>query len=202
VDVAVRYFVVGLTVGADGPASWTLITETAPANARGRLAGLAQVLWYVGAMAPLLLGIALRDALHAADRRVSGRRMLLCSSVLQVLGFVPFILLDVSFLTALINVILFGVGAGIGQQSLFSALERRAVPDAVALDRAGLHVRRRAHRPGRVEPAAADGPGGRLPHALDRPGADADRVRHRRGPLRTAREGPRPWRAGRWALQP
>ena len=53
------YFVVGLTVGADVPASWTLITETAPAKARGRLAGLAQVLWYAGAIAPLVLGIAL-----------------------------------------------------------------------------------------------------------------------------------------------
>ena len=53
------YFIVGLTVGADVPASWTLITETAPAKARGRLAGLAQVLWYVGAIAPLLIGIVL-----------------------------------------------------------------------------------------------------------------------------------------------
>src|ERR671917_2479464 len=55
------YFIVGLTVGADVPASWTLITETAPAAIRGRLAGLAQVLWYVGAIAPLILGIALLD---------------------------------------------------------------------------------------------------------------------------------------------
>jgi MFS transporter, SP family, inositol transporter len=223
------YFVVGLTVGADVPASWTLISETAPAKARGRLAGLAQVLWYVGAIAPLLLGITLLDlgewmprilfaqlfvvavitwalrqgmvesqlwadaqqqtgaatgafrelfrhtrALaflivmygvwnlvagtygfffpyileavgNTSDRanyalqtiwfvstaiavgtiymplidRVSGKRMLLWSSVLQVVGFVPFVLFDVSFLTALINVVLFGVGAGIGQQSLF-----------------------------------------------------------------------------------
>jgi inositol transporter-like SP family MFS transporter len=52
------YFVVGLTVGADVPASWTLITETAPAKIRGRLAGLAQVLWYTGAIAPLIIGIA------------------------------------------------------------------------------------------------------------------------------------------------
>ena len=51
------YFIVGLAVGADIPASWTLITETAPAKARGRIAGLAQVLWYVGAIVPLLLGI-------------------------------------------------------------------------------------------------------------------------------------------------
>ena len=39
--------------------------------------------------------------------------------MLQVAGFVPFIFFDVSFVTALINVVLFGVGAGIGQQSLF-----------------------------------------------------------------------------------
>ena len=225
------YFVVGLTVGADVPASWTLITETAPAKIRGRLAGLAQVLWYVGAIAPLLIGIALiglgewlprllfaqliivalitwalrqgmveselwadaqKKAGQAAgafrelfrrrhvralsflivmygvwnlvagtygsffpyileavgntsDRanymlqaiwflstalavgaiympridRVGGRKMLIWASVLQVAGFIPFVFFEVTFLTALINVVLFGVGAGIGQQSLF-----------------------------------------------------------------------------------
>ncbi len=220
---------VGLTVGADVPASWTLITETAPKESRGRLAGLAQVLWYVGAIAPLLLGIALlglgdwmprllfgqlfvvalitwalrqgmveselwtraqekakgaagawRDLfkhtralaflilmygiwnlvagtygfffpyiLHAvgntSDRatyalqaiwfvataisvgtlymplidRVGGRRLLIWASILQVLAFVPFVAFHVTFTTALINVVLFGIGAGIGQQSLF-----------------------------------------------------------------------------------
>jgi MFS transporter, SP family, inositol transporter len=225
------YFIVGLTVGADVPASWTLITETAPKAVRGRLAGLAQVLWYVGAIAPLILGIALLglgewmprilfaqlfvvamvtwalrqgmveselwskaqeqangaagafrelfsrrhvralsfliamygiwnlvagtygfffpyilDAVgDTGDRanyalqaiwflstalavgtlymphidRVGGRRMIVWATVLQVLGFVPFVFFDVSFVTALINVVLFGVGAGIGQQSLF-----------------------------------------------------------------------------------
>ena len=49
----------------------------------------------------------------------SGRRMLLWASILQVAGFIPFVFFEVSFLTALINVIRFGVGAGIGQQSLF-----------------------------------------------------------------------------------
>src|SRR3954453_1991248 len=48
----IGFFIVGLTVGADVPASWTLITETAPNEKRGRFAGLAQVLWYVGAIAP------------------------------------------------------------------------------------------------------------------------------------------------------
>jgi inositol transporter-like SP family MFS transporter len=51
--------------------------------------------------------------------RVGGRSMLIWASVLQVLGFVPFVFFEVTFLTALINVVLFGVGAGIGQQSLF-----------------------------------------------------------------------------------
>ena len=51
--------------------------------------------------------------------RVGGRRLLIWASVLQVLGFVPFVFFHVSFVTALINVVLFGIGAGIGQQSLF-----------------------------------------------------------------------------------
>jgi MFS transporter, SP family, inositol transporter len=45
--------------------------------------------------------------------------MLMWSSALQLAAFVPFIVADVTFVTALINVVLFGVGAGIGQQSLF-----------------------------------------------------------------------------------
>ena len=230
----VGFFIVGLTVGADVPASWTLITETAPKEKRGRLAGLAQVLWYVGAIAPLLLGIVLLDLEMLATRiifahllvvalitwalrqgmtestlwkdaqeqerseasgggairellsrrhvralaflivmygvwnlvagtyglffpyildtvgstsdranltlqaiwfvstalavacvymplidRVSRRWMLAWSTVLQLAAFLPFIFFDVTFLTALINVVLFGAGAGIGQQSLF-----------------------------------------------------------------------------------
>jgi MFS transporter, SP family, inositol transporter len=227
----IGFFIVGLTVGADVPASWTLITETAPNEKRGRFAGLAQVLWYVGAIAPLLLGIALLDLEMLATRiifahllvvalvtwalrqgmtesslwekaqqrepdtggaikallsrrhagalaflivmygvwnlvagtygiffpyildavgsttdranlglqaiwfvstalavalvymplidRVNRRTLLIWSSVLQLAAFVPFIFFDVTFLTSLINVVLFGAGAGIGQQSLF-----------------------------------------------------------------------------------
>ena len=51
--------------------------------------------------------------------RVNRRTMLIWSTVLQLAAFVPFIFFDVTFLTALINVVLFGAGAGIGQQSLF-----------------------------------------------------------------------------------
>jgi inositol transporter-like SP family MFS transporter len=225
------YFIVGLTVGADVPASWTLITESAPTKSRGRVAGLAQVLWYVGTLVPLVLGIALlglkdlmprilfgqlfvvaiitwalrqglveselwtqaqEQAAGAASAfrqlftrrhvralmflilmygvwnlvagtygffypyileavgstsaratyglqgvwfastalavggiymplvdRVSRRKLLLWSSVLQIVAFLPFIFLKVTFPIALFNVLLFGVGAGIGQQSLF-----------------------------------------------------------------------------------
>jgi len=227
----VGYFIVGLTVGADVPASWTLITETAPAHARGRLAGTAQIFWYVGTLVPLVLGIALlglgdtmprilfaqlfvvavitwalrqrivesavwtraREESPRAGRamrellggahvralvfliamygiwnlvagtygfffpyildavgsttpratyalqaiwflstalavagiymplvdRVSRRALLTWSSVLQIVAFIPFIFLHVTFVVALFNVVLFGVGAGIGQQSLF-----------------------------------------------------------------------------------
>ena len=231
--LVIGFFIVGVTVGADVPASWTLITETAPNERRGRFAGLAQVLWYVGAIAPLLLGLALLDLGIDATRiifahllvvalitwamrqgmtesslwqdardedgerhsgraigrllsgphtralaflivmygvwnlvagtyglffpyildavgsttdranlalqaiwflatalsvacvymplidRVSRRKMLIASSILQLAAFIPFIFFDVTFTTALINVVLFGAGAGIGQQSLF-----------------------------------------------------------------------------------
>ena len=227
----VGFFIVGLTVGADVPASWTLITETAPTEKRGRFAGLAQVLWYVGAIAPLLLGIVLLDLDMLATRiifahllvvalitwalrqgmtesslwekaqkdepatsrayktllsrrhagalaflivmygvwnlvagtygiffpyildavgntsdranlalqaiwfvstalavafvymplidKVNRRVLLVWSTVLQLAAFVPFIFFEATFLTSLINVVLFGAGAGIGQQSLF-----------------------------------------------------------------------------------
>jgi inositol transporter-like SP family MFS transporter len=53
------YVLAGLAVGADVPASWTLIAETAPAKARGKLAGVAQVLWMMGPVVVLLLALAL-----------------------------------------------------------------------------------------------------------------------------------------------
>jgi MFS transporter, SP family, inositol transporter len=53
------YVLAGLAVGADVPASWTLIAETAPAKARGKLAGVAQVLWMMGPVVVLGLAFAL-----------------------------------------------------------------------------------------------------------------------------------------------
>ncbi|HEY7075089.1 MAG TPA: MFS transporter [Solirubrobacteraceae bacterium] len=53
------YVLAGLAVGADVPASWTLIAETAPDNARGKMAGVAQVLWMMGPVVVLVLALAL-----------------------------------------------------------------------------------------------------------------------------------------------
>src|SRR3954451_14155613 len=53
------YVVVGLAVGADVPASWTLIAEMAPDGHRGKHSGVAQVLWYLGPTVVLLAGLAL-----------------------------------------------------------------------------------------------------------------------------------------------
>jgi MFS transporter, SP family, inositol transporter len=39
---------VGLAVGADIPASWSLIAEQAPDDKRGAHSGVAQILWYLG----------------------------------------------------------------------------------------------------------------------------------------------------------
>jgi MFS transporter, SP family, inositol transporter len=53
------YVIAGLAVGADVPASWTLIAELAPNGARGRHSGVAQVLWYSGPVVVLLLSLAM-----------------------------------------------------------------------------------------------------------------------------------------------
>jgi MFS transporter, SP family, inositol transporter len=53
------YVLAGLAVGADVPASWTLIAESAPEGQRGRHSGLAQVLWYLGPLVVLVLSLAL-----------------------------------------------------------------------------------------------------------------------------------------------
>jgi inositol transporter-like SP family MFS transporter len=46
--ILVGYVLVGLAVGADIPASWSLIAETAPRGQRGKHSGVAQVLWLLG----------------------------------------------------------------------------------------------------------------------------------------------------------
>src|SRR3954454_14512199 len=53
------YVIAGLAVGADVPASWTLIAETAPDKERGKHAGVAQVLWMMGPVIVLAMAFAL-----------------------------------------------------------------------------------------------------------------------------------------------
>ena len=57
--IVVGFVLVGLAVGADIPASWSLIAEMAPKGARGKHSGMAQVLWYLGPVVVLLLSLAL-----------------------------------------------------------------------------------------------------------------------------------------------
>ena len=46
--IVVGFVLAGLAVGADIPASWTIIAEMAPDGHRGKHSGVAQVLWYMG----------------------------------------------------------------------------------------------------------------------------------------------------------
>ena len=53
------YVLTGLAVGADIPASWTLISEQAPEGRRARHTGMAQVLWGLGPLVVLIMAFAL-----------------------------------------------------------------------------------------------------------------------------------------------
>jgi MFS transporter, SP family, inositol transporter len=53
--IIVGFVLVGLAVGADIPASWSLIAEMAPSKERGKHSGVAQVLWYLGPVVVLVM---------------------------------------------------------------------------------------------------------------------------------------------------
>lgn len=57
--IVAGFLVVGLAVGADIPASWTIIAEMAPTGHRGKHSGVAQILWYLGPAVVLLASLAL-----------------------------------------------------------------------------------------------------------------------------------------------
>jgi MFS transporter, SP family, inositol transporter len=57
--IVLGFTITGLAVGADIPASWSLIAEQAPDNKRGKHSGVAQVLWYLGPVVVLLMSLAL-----------------------------------------------------------------------------------------------------------------------------------------------
>ena len=52
--IVLGFVLVGLAVGADIPASWSLIAEQAPDRHRGAHSGVAQLLWYLGPVAVLV----------------------------------------------------------------------------------------------------------------------------------------------------
>lgn len=52
--IVAGFVLVGLAVGADIPASWSLIAEMAPDDHRGKHSGVAQVLWYLGPVVVLV----------------------------------------------------------------------------------------------------------------------------------------------------
>lgn len=52
--IVVGFVLVGLAVGADIPASWSLIAEMAPDKHRGKHSGVAQILWYLGPVVVLV----------------------------------------------------------------------------------------------------------------------------------------------------
>jgi MFS transporter, SP family, inositol transporter len=57
--IVVGFILVGLAVGADIPASWSLIAEMAPSGERGKHSGVAQVLWDLGPVVVLTLFLVL-----------------------------------------------------------------------------------------------------------------------------------------------
>ncbi|MEO6092106.1 MAG: MFS transporter [Novosphingobium sp.] len=57
--IVLGFILVGLAVGADIPASWSLIAEQAPEDSRGKHSGVAQMLWYLGPVVVLGLGLLL-----------------------------------------------------------------------------------------------------------------------------------------------
>jgi len=63
------FVLVGLAVGADIPASWSLIAEMAPDDRRGKHSGVAQVLWYLGPVVVLFLYLVL-DPLGILGARI------------------------------------------------------------------------------------------------------------------------------------
>jgi inositol transporter-like SP family MFS transporter len=79
--LVVGYVFAGLAVGADVPASWTLIAETAPTHQRGRHGGAAQLLWGFAPLVVLLLALAL-SSLGVLGIRIIFAHLLIVALVL------------------------------------------------------------------------------------------------------------------------
>jgi len=57
--VIVFYTIIGIAVGADIPASWSLITELSPKAARAKLFSLTNVMWFLAVIVDLIIAIIL-----------------------------------------------------------------------------------------------------------------------------------------------
>jgi inositol transporter-like SP family MFS transporter len=84
--LVVGFVLAGLAVGADIPASWTIICEMAPDRRRGQHSGVAQVLWYLGPVVVLLAGVAL-SPLGILGARIIFAHLVVLAIVLWALRF-------------------------------------------------------------------------------------------------------------------
>jgi inositol transporter-like SP family MFS transporter len=75
--IVAGFIVVGLAVGADIPASWSLIAEQAPDEKRGAHSGVAQILWYLGPVVVLVSFLFLEPLGVLGARIVFGHLMVL-----------------------------------------------------------------------------------------------------------------------------
>lgn len=82
--IVLGFTIVGLAVGADIPASWSLIAEQAPDDAKGKHSGVAQVLWYLGPVVVLLMSLAL-SSLGVLGARIVFAHLLVIALVLTLL---------------------------------------------------------------------------------------------------------------------
>jgi len=80
----IGYFIVGVSVGADVAASWTLIAENAPAENRARHCGTAQFMWALGPCVVLLLSAIASFALSDSVKDVTLKEMTAKVDVLQM----------------------------------------------------------------------------------------------------------------------
>lgn len=75
--IVLGFVLVGLAVGADIPASWSLIAEQAPDKKRGAHSGVAQILWYLGPLVVLVSFLFLEPFGILGARIVFGHLLLL-----------------------------------------------------------------------------------------------------------------------------
>lgn len=82
--IVVGFVLVGLAVGADIPASWSLIAEQAPDDKRGAHSGVAQILWYLGPVI-VLVGFLILEPFGVLGARIVFGHLLVLALALTLL---------------------------------------------------------------------------------------------------------------------